>query len=122
MSGKAIAAKIAGALDEASAAIGKKEFRVTFIRPGPTTGPTYAPVPGTPTRHQLRGVRGKFHRDEIDGTLIQRGDVRFTVEATSIVPATSDKVEIDGKPYSVIDVDQVSPGGEALLYKVQVRK
>lgn len=122
MSGKSIAAEIAGALDEASTAVGKKKFRVTFIRPGPTTGPTYAPVPGTPTRHLLRGVKGKFRRDEIDGTLIQRGDVRFMVESASFVPATSDKVEIDGKPYSVIDVDQVSPGGEALLYKVQARK
>lgn len=122
MSGKAIAADIAGALDEAATAVGKRRFRVTFIRAGEAVGDPWNPTPGEPTRHDLRAMRGKYMTNEIDGTLIQRGDIKLMVEAGAFIPSTADTAEMSGKTYAVINVEFVSPGGEALIYKVQVRK
>jgi len=61
----------------------------------------------------------------INGTSIKAGDKKFTVPASGLacIPNQSDKiVDPAGTAYTIINVEQVAPGGVTILYKVQGRK
>lgn len=69
-----------------------------------------------------------FDNEYIDGTLVQRSDLRVTVPAASLpfVPAiaasdTQDAIEIDGTIYSVIAVSPAYAGESVATYELQVR-
>jgi hypothetical protein len=59
----------------------------------------------------------------INGTSIKAGDKRFTVAASGLgcVPTTTDKLIQAGKPWTIVNVDTVGPGGVPILFKVQAR-
>jgi len=88
----------------------------------PTTG---AYKPTTPLTFTGYAIATSYRQDLVDGTLIQQGDKLFTVAASALgcTPMTSDTLtDAGGDVWSVQNVDIVSPGGVALLYKVQGRK
>ncbi|WP_348767443.1 hypothetical protein [uncultured Salinisphaera sp.] len=71
---------------------------------------------------------GTFDNEYIDGTLVQRSDLRVTVPAASLpfAPAiaasdTEDAIEIDGTIYGVIAVSPAYAGESIATYELQVR-
>ena len=67
------------------------------------------------------GVVDKYKRDEIDGTVIQTGDILLVLEATDDVPVNGDTCIIDAIVYRVMGVLPVSPAGTVIIYEVQLR-
>jgi hypothetical protein len=63
--------------------------------------------------------------DKIDGTLTQRGDRLALVSAadlTGAVPGTADFLVIGGVVHKIVNVETISPSGDDVLYKIQVRQ
>lgn len=63
-----------------------------------------------------------YKKTEIDGQLVQRGDVKLTVYKTSQVPEVGDIVTFNGADWRVIDVYQVRAQGMDVIYELQVRQ
>jgi len=91
-------------------------FSVTLEKRGATTGPEWAPVAGTPVLHSLTAVDQNIqHRDET-GALIGTSSRVLLVEATGIVPAKADRVQVRGVWHEIVDVKPEAPGGVDLVY------
>jgi hypothetical protein len=76
------------------------------------------------TDFAARAVRTKFKRMEIDGTVIEHGDVLYLVAPTADLPEVTlvDKL-VDGPTvYTVINIETVKTGPLAVLWKIQCRK
>ena len=107
--------------DEGDPSIAVKQFEYDPIEGGYTGGGT--------TEYPLKvAPPGTFDNEYIDGTLVQRSDLRVTVPAASLpfVPAiaasdTQDAIEIDGTIYSVIAVSPAYAGESVATYELQVR-
>lgn len=87
--------------------------------------PTYAPATGTVsnatgTSMDVRGVFINYHSDNVDGTLVRRGDRRLLITAVGAtgVPAVGDIVE----GHKVLDVRTFEPNGVVVAWDCQVRK
>lgn len=65
-----------------------------------------------------------FKNFEIDGTLILRSDKKILLGADSltVVPAKEDQISIAGVYHAVLEVEQVSPAGTDVIYKLQCRR
>lgn len=73
----------------------------------------------TNTDTPIVGVMLGYRAAEVDGTLIQAGDM----QVLTYDPVTVEQKIIDGgKAFSVVSVTTVSPSVTPLIYKVQVRK
>ena len=55
-------------------------------------------------------------------SLIKTGDKQAIVDAVAIVPVPGDTLTIAGEAWQIIAVEDVSPQGATLIYKLQVRK
>lgn len=66
------------------------------------------------------GVRTDYQPSEVDGKLIQGGDVRivFTADAPLMI---GDLVDIDGTAYRIENPNPVKPGNLVLCYRAQLR-
>jgi len=87
----------------------------------------FDPVPGIDTPAASTTITGYgaafgYNKREIDGTLIQSGDIRFVLEATTSAPENGDTMPIDSTTYRVMNVRQVNPAGIAVLYECQLRE
>ena len=123
MTAAAIRAEVATALAEASAAVGDGILTVTLKKPTGGGSPWDAdPASPTVTQHSLRAMEGAYRRDLIDGTLIQADDLRLYVEAGPVTPTTKDTLVHKGEEYAIVAVRPTSPGGEALMWELQVRR
>ncbi len=110
---------IAGEVDAGLSEVGTP---ATLIQPGASTGPEYDPTPGTPVETTGTAVISKFRRSEIDGTLIQTGDLKILLTAQGMPkPSTVDRLRIDGVEYAIVNVESVQPGAVPVLYTLQVR-
>lgn len=95
-----------------------------IIRAGTPTGPTYNPTPGQPVPHACTVVYDTWRDDQIDGTLIQRGDMKVLCASSglSITPMPNDSFKtVTGAPKSIINVEPLQPGGIPVMYVLQVR-
>ena len=67
----------------------------------------------------IKAVITNFQKDEVDGQLVLQGDKRALM---TTLPAINDKI-IDGSThYRVVSVEDIDPGTQAVLYKVQLRR
>lgn len=94
-----------------------------------------APVPGgdpwsqtfgAPAEYNVSFVLDNYSNQDIDGTLIQRIDSIAYITASGL-PLITEAVELVSnaeptKPYAVIDLKPISPGGVVLVYQAQVRR
>jgi hypothetical protein len=62
-----------------------------------------------------------FKNMEIDGTMILKGDKKVLM-AVGVKPTKDDVVSIGGIDHAVLDVQEVSPAGVDVLYKLQCRR
>lgn len=93
-------------------------FAITLEKPGVTTGPAWAPVAGPPTTHSLVAIDQNIqHRDQT-GTLIGTSSRVLLVEATGVVPAKADRVQVRGVWHEIVDVMPEAPGGIDLVYSL----
>lgn len=96
---------------------------VVFTRP---TGDTFDPSlgsysGGTTTTITGKGAAFDYKNSEIDGTIVQKGDVRVIFEASTVAPAQNDNCALDSINYRVMDVKPLSPGGTDVIFTVQLR-
>lgn len=92
-----------------------------------TTGATLDPAAGeytggTTTQFTGYGAAFDYAKSEIDGELIQAGDVRFLFEATDTAPLVGDNLLLDSVNYRVMSIIKTSPGGTVVLYELQLRQ
>lgn len=66
------------------------------------------------------GVVTAYDPKEIDGTLIQKGDVLLVATYQTEI-SIDDRIEIDGKKYRVINPHPVKPSTVLICYRVQLR-
>jgi hypothetical protein len=74
------------------------------------------------------GLRQSYRQQDIDGSLIQQGDVKILISpvlldgADTPQPVTLDKITFDGDTYTVQHVDPWDYAGVAVGFSVQARK
>lgn len=70
--------------------------------------------------HTIIGVISSYSPSEIDGTLIQNGDVKMSA-TTDIEIRIGDLIMVDGKKHRVIKPNPVKPAALLICYKPQLR-
>lgn len=120
--GTALATEIAAALAEGSAAVGNGPLRVTIVRQGAATGPSYDPAPGVDEEFQVDALISEYSAMERQSSLIEDTDIKMYVAAgQGVVPVAQDRVRINGSLHAVKTVSPLQPGGQALMYELQVQ-
>ena len=76
--------------------------------------------PGTPVTLDTFGVPASYKSAEIDGTVIQSGDLRLTVQSTAH-PQVGWLCAVDGVSYRVQHVQKVRKSGVTQVYIAQLR-
>lgn len=108
---------------------GGKGLELSLVRF--TTGEYNPEIGGSPvTAEQFdgSGLRQNYRQQDIDGSLIKQGDVRFLISpvlldgADTPKPMTLDKVTFDGDTYTIQHVDPWDYAGIAVGFSVQARK
>jgi len=89
------------------------------------TGRSWGPT--TSTTH-CRGIDRAYKADEIDDTLVKRGDKRLIVSPRDASGAALDQPTAngratlaDGSSWTIMAVEPIRPGGSAIIYIVQLR-
>ena len=72
------------------------------------------------TQFTATGVKTDYVPGEIDGTVIENGDVRIVFTAEKEIK-TGDLIDVDGVRHRVVKPNPVKPGGVVLCYKSQLR-
>jgi hypothetical protein len=100
-----------------------KGQNVTFSR---EVSSAFDPVTGqnqiAATTFTGNGAAFNYNKSEVDGTIVQNGDIRFLVEATATEPANDDTVTIDNIIYTVMSIKPTSPAGTVVIYELQLRR
>lgn len=108
---------------------GGKGLELSLVRA--TTGeydPDTSTTPVTTTQHDGSGFRENYRQQDIDGTLIKRGDVKILMSPVLLngadmpQPVSQDKILFDGDTYTVQHVDPWDYAGLAVGFSVQARK
>lgn len=101
--------------------LGKFGKKRTFTR---TTSTGFNPVTGTNTvttsTFVLACITDVYGKNEIDGTLVQNGDVKLITESTT-EPLIGDTVPVRNKTYRVMSVNITSPDDTDIVYELQIR-
>lgn len=84
-----------------------------------TTGPSYDPQTTAEKRDAVMVEIG-YKLARIDGSTIQAGD-RVGLMRSEDAPALADKLVIDSREYSFVDVQPLEPGPLNILYEVHAR-
>jgi len=93
---------------------------LTFSREtGESFDPATGTVTSTTTTYTADVVWTDFSKDEIDGTLVQRGDARLLVAGE---PEIDDRVTKDGAEYRIIDTNPLKPGDINVMTIAQARQ
>jgi hypothetical protein len=75
-----------------------------------------------PVTHTAHGVKDGYAQRDIDGTIVRQGDQRVYIPALGFIrPLTTEKLNVDGKDYSIVSVSVIAPGAVDVLYIVQIR-
>lgn len=94
---------------------------VTSVTQGafdPATGTVGA---GTTTTQSGFAAPDQYNSFEIDGTVVQRGDVKLSLSKLATRPAVGDTVTLDSKTYRIMDVYPARMSGADVIYVVQAR-
>ena len=100
-----------------------KGQQVTFSREVETAfNPTTGVVTASTTTYTGYGAAFDYSQREIDGVIVQAGDIRFLMEATTTEPKNGDTTTIDSSNYRIMNVNPTSPAGVVVMYEVQLRR
>lgn len=135
MSGAEIAAEVAAALAEASAATGSGPLICTIRRPSTEPDEPQDPWDDTadpanePTDYPVTAVEKIKRLKDMKGNLIGETMRILTINATGIVPLKSDRIAVGVAPADVVEetafeeilnIVTVAPGGVALMYELEL--
>lgn len=67
------------------------------------------------------GYTSAYHTKEIDGTVIQAGDIRLILELITPVPIIGCLVEVDSTTYRIMDIRSVRLSGDNIIFICQIR-
>lgn len=85
---------------------------------------TFDPVTSTSTQTEtvteLSGVNISVPTELADGELIKLTDRMFVID-NQVEPTNKDKIEVDNKRYSIINIETVKHAGVVQIYKVVAR-
>lgn len=114
-----IAANALQAIQDAGTAI--TVTRETVDAFDPSTGDV---TPGATLVASGYGVQTRYSRRDIDGTVIQIGDMRLLVASSGLAfaPEQNDTITVDSVAWDVVNVEPITPSGEDVLYICQVRR
>lgn len=110
---QAVATEVAGAIAD----IG---FAATLEKPGATTGPAWAPVPGAPVSHTVRVIDEQPRQMFRDGQFAGMSARRVMIGATGVAPAKGDRLQIRGVWHVIEAIYPTAPGGVDVLYECEV--
>jgi hypothetical protein len=87
------------------------------------TDPITGAVIGTDTSTTIngKGYPAAYHKNDIDGTVIQAGDIRLILELIATRPDVGCLSTIDGTTYRIMDVQPIRLTGEDVIYICQLR-
>lgn len=120
--GTDIAAEVAAALEEGSAAVGDGEQTAYVLRRGEASGPGNRPEFAPDDRYPTLAIVGSFSAMEQMGTSIEANDVKITCAVLAITPTTADKIEVSGIEYYIQQAETIRPGGVDLFHALQCRR
>ncbi len=119
---------IANEVSEAIASIGDvnspSNATVTFLTRGTQSGDAWNPVFAADGTDAAPALVSDYSDDDLDDTIIKRGDKQVLVSASdvTIVPSTKHRVRLhDLSEWNIIRVQTTSPAGVDVMYKVQIR-
>jgi hypothetical protein len=75
-------------------------------------------TPGTPITYTGKGIDRDFNATEIDGSAVIRGDKQLILADPEQIPLMNDLYG----DYRVINVQEVTPAGINIIYRLQVRR
>lgn len=113
----------AGLANTATKLLTDKGQPMTIRRKGVTARD---PAAGTvtqaaPVDYTVNGVLLGYKDFITASDLVQRGDRKALIEAGVVTPTKEDQLVADGRAWTIIDVEAVSPAGTPVLFKLQVR-
>ena len=79
-------------------------------------------VPPTGTIYTYTGVCviTNFMDEEIDGTLIKRGDKKLVAKIETVVPRQNDLITVASTSYEYVNHKSVAPDGNSIIYLIQI--
>lgn len=93
---------------------------VVLERPGAVSGPGWGPTLGTPTEYPLRAVDTAVQVRDAAGRLTGETTRVLYVQATGVVPAKGDRIQVEGEWHQISAVRPLTPGDVDLLYEVEL--
>lgn len=101
-----------------------KGLAAALLRAGTPTGPAHDPQPGADVRTGCYLVETGYSLTDRDATLVEQGDKLglISTELGGYVPEKTDRLEIDGEEYHLVDIKPLAPGGTTLLYEFHARR
>lgn len=99
-----------------------EQVAVTFTNWGeydPITGA----ASGTTTETTINAVAypSNYQTKEIDGTVIQAGDIRLILELIETVPVVGCLVLVDGITYRIMHIKPIRLSGDNIIFICQIR-
>lgn len=78
----------------------------------------------TSTQTNVDAIIEEYKQSEIDGTMIQVGDIKMHIPALGVnQPSNNDLITTaDSVSFTIKNVNVVAPSGSAILYTLQLRK
>lgn len=78
----------------------------------------------TSTQTNVDAVVEEYKQREIDGTMIQAGDIKMHLPALGVnQPSNNDVITTaDSTSYTIKNVNVISPSGSPIMYTLQLRK
>ena len=93
---------------------------LTFTR---QSGETFDPQTGTTSVTEETFSRDvvwlDYDNDEIDGSIVQRGDARLLIQGEAKV---DDRIERDGENWKIVTASPLNPAGTLIYTEAQVRQ
>jgi hypothetical protein len=83
----------------------------------PGTAPTQ-----TDTTYDMNTVVDNYALREVDGELIQAGDMRAIGQAGGTAPEVGDTATINGDVWRIVNILPINPAGLVLAYEFQLRR
>jgi hypothetical protein len=67
-------------------------------------------------------ISQRFGNNNQANSLVQQGEKWLYIDANGVAPALQDKIIISHVKYTIVDVQEMGPGGIAVLYMIVVRR
>jgi len=108
---------------DAAQGIAEVGYSAILIKNGGRSGPSHNPIIAAGTSHACTVLEKKISQYERANTNISASERKFLVstEGLTVAPETQDKLQIDGKDLSIVQVQPLQPGGVVVLWEVMAR-